>query len=356
MGSLKPWPRDDANVLVTGATGLLGSRLVHALLERNASVTCLIRNHDPASALSCSGDIEHVSVVSGRLERFEEVKAAIVEREIDTIFHLGAQAIVEVAQRDPLGTFESNIRGTYHVLEVCRLHSDQVRRIVIASSDKAYGECGDLPYTEETPLAAKNPYDVSKSCADLIAQTYACTFNLPIAIARCGNLFGPGDLNWNRLVPGTARSLLHGERPVIRSDGTLVRDYLFVDDAVLGFLSLAQWIDDRDGSGTCLSTGHCAFNFGTGQPIDALSMTRKIQVAVGREDLEPVILNQAYGEIMTQYLDASRARRELNWVPRHDLDVALVKTIGWYRKHLCQPPVLIDPEIEVPVRSPAISS
>src|SRR6185503_9000156 len=254
-----PWT--DANVLVTGATGVVGSRLVRRLVSLGANVVCFVRDHDPASALWFDGDIDRVSVATGRLESFEHVKAAIVEREVDSIFHLGAQAIVGVGRRDPLGTFESNIRGTYHVLEACRLYGHgKVKRIVVASSDKAYGECLRLPYTEETPLAARNPYDVSKSCGDLIAQSYAATYELPIAIARCGNIFGPGDLNWSRLVPGTIRSLLNGERPIIRSDGTMVRDYLYVEDAVNAYLALAEWLNENR------AKQNPAFNFSSNQP------------------------------------------------------------------------------------------
>ncbi len=318
----------DASILVTGATGVVGSQLVHRLLERESNVTCFVRDNDPATALWFSGDIERVAVASGRLEVFEHIKAAILEREIDTIFHLGAQAIVGVGQRDPLGTFESNIRGTYHVLETCRLYGQRVKRIIIASSDKAYGDCQDLPYTEETPLAARNPYDVSKCCADLVAQSYAATYELPIAIARCGNIFGPGDLNWSRLVPGTIRSLLSGERPIIRSDGTLVRDYLYVEDAVNAYLALADWLNENR------ATQNPAFNFSSNQPINVLTMTEMIRHACGREDLVPIIQNAAKGEIVAQHLDSTRAQRELNWSIQHELPAALRTTAAWYERYL----------------------
>jgi len=317
------------NVMVTGATGIVGSQLVRRLLECGAHVVCFVRDHDPASALWFSGDIDRISISTGRLEVFEHVKAAFIEREVDTIFHLGAQAIVGVGQRDPLGTFESNIRGTYHVLETCRLFGDRVKRIIIASSDKAYGECETLPYTESTPLAARNPYDVSKSCADLIAQSYAASYGLPIAIARCGNIFGPGDLNWSRLVPGTIRSLLCGEQPIIRSDGTLVRDYLFVEDAANAYLAIAQWLDDS----RSLNDEQRAFNFSSNQPLSVLEMTRLIQRACGRVDLEPVIQNQFSGEIRAQHLNSTRAQRALNWSIEHDLASALKTTVEWYRRY-----------------------
>jgi CDP-glucose 4,6-dehydratase len=322
------------NVLVTGASGVIGSQLVHRLLDLGAHVVCFIRDHDPASALWHSGDIDRVAVATGRLEVFEHLKAAIVEREVDTIFHLGAQAIVGVGQRDPLGTFESNIRGTYHVLEACRLYGQRVKRVLIASSDKAYGECEKLPYTEETPLAARNPYDVSKSCTDLIAQSYAASYGLPIAIARCGNIFGPGDLNWSRLIPGTIRSLLLGERPIIRSNGLLVRDYLFVEDAVNAYLAMAEWLE-REGTHHFQGKGR-AFNFSSNLPMNVLEMTRLLQTACGREDLEPVIQNQVQGEIRSQHLDSTRAQLELDWSIQHDLKESLHATASWYRDYLAR--------------------
>ncbi len=319
-----------SRVLVTGATGVVGARLVRSLLELGTDVTCFVRDNDPASALWFDGDIERVAVATGRLEVFEHVKAAIVEREVDTIFHLGAQAIVGVGQCDPMGTFESNIRGTYHVLETARLYGQRVKRIVIASSDKAYGDCPHLPYTEETPLAARNPYDVSKSCADLIAQSFAISYGLPIAIARCGNIFGPGDLNWSRLIPGTIRSALRGERPVIRSDGTLVRDYLFVDDAVRAYIALAEW----SGAETSRFIVQRAFNISSNRPLSVLVMTQMILAACGRSDLTPDVRNEAIGEIGAQHLDASRAARELRWTTQSDLSSALQTTVAWYQRYL----------------------
>jgi CDP-glucose 4,6-dehydratase len=316
-------------VLVTGATGVVGSNLVRRLLDLGASVVCFIRDHDPASALWFSGDIDRVSVCTGRLEVFEHVKCALVEREIDTVFHLGAQAIVGAAQRDPLGTFESNVRGTYHILEACRLCANQVKRVIIASSDKAYGDCDALPYVESTPLAARNPYDVSKSCADLMAQSYAITYHLPIAIARCGNIFGPGDVNWTRLVPGTMRSLMNGERPMIRSDGLMVRDYLFVDDAVTAYLALANWIDSP-----AYRHSHVAFNFSSDRPLTVLDMTRLIQDACGRNDLDPVVLNRTEGEIRAQHLDSTRAQNELSWSADVRIEPALRITAEWYRAYV----------------------
>lgn len=319
----------DRCVLVTGATGFVGARLVSRLLDLGANVVCFVRDDDPASALHRSGDIERVSVVSGRLECFEHVKAAIVERDIDAVFHFGAQAIVRAGRIDPLGTFESNIRGTYHILEACRLYGERVRSIVIASSDKAYGDCESLPYTEATPLAARNPYDVSKSCADLLAQSYAASSSLPIAIARCGNIFGPGDLHWSRLVPGTIRSLLRSEPPVIRSDGTLVRDYLYIDDAVQAYLRLFEWA----AANPAADQPQRAFNFSGGNALSVLEMTALLQRACNRQDLEPTVLNQAAGEIAEQELDCTRARTILGWQPTHEIVPALHITVQWYKRY-----------------------
>jgi CDP-glucose 4,6-dehydratase len=330
--SMNIW--SSANVLVTGATGVVGSRLVQHLLRMGANVTCFVRDHDPASALWFDGVIDRVAVATGRLEVYEHVRAAIVEREVDTVFHLGAQAIVGVGQIDPMATFESNVRGTWHVLETCRLYGQRVKRVVIASSDKAYGECERLPYVESTPLAAQHPYDVSKCCADLIAQSYALTYGIPLAIARCGNIFGPGDVNWSRLVPGTIRSALRGERPVIRSDGTLVRDYLYVDDAATAYLALAEWASSERARGQ----NQRAFNFSSNRPLSVLAMTRLILEACGRSDLTPDVRNEARGEISAQHLDSGRAARELGWTVGSDLSAALKESVAWYDRYLAQRP------------------
>jgi CDP-glucose 4,6-dehydratase len=325
----QPQTFTDLNILVTGATGFVGARLVARLLELGANVTCFIRDDEPASVLHRSGDLDRISVVTGRLEEFAHVRTAIVEREPDIVFHLGAQAIVRAGRVDPLGTFESNIRGTYHLLEACRLYRPQIRSIVIASSDKAYGECEALPYTETTPLAAQNPYDVSKSCADLIAQCYAASYGLPIAIARCGNIFGPGDLHWSRLVPGTIRSLLRGENPIIRSDGTPVRDYLFIDDAVEAYVCLAKWAATTSPK----QDAQRAFNFSGGCALSVLEMTRLLQRACDRQDLEPVIQRNATGEIAEQELDCTRARQVLGWRAQAEIVSALHETVQWYRRY-----------------------
>lgn len=315
------------SALVTGAGGFIGSWLVRALLERGAHVIALLRDADPRSELVRSGLIRQVTVVSGALEDFGALERAINRHETEVVFHLGAQTLVPAAHRFPLSTFEANIRGTYHLLEACRLHRSLVQRVVVASSDKAYGEQPDLPYTEESPLAGRHPYDVSKSCADLLAQTYGQTYGLPLAIARCGNVYGGGDLHWSRLVPGTIRSLWRGERPVIRSDGTYVRDYIYVRDIVRAYLQLAERLDDPAVVGE-------AFNFGTEKPVAVREMVDLLQRLMGRQDLLPDIRACAEGEIHSQYLSAAKAHRLLGWQPRYELEEGLRETISWYRRFL----------------------
>lgn len=320
----------DRRVFVTGATGIVGSWLVKELLREGANVVALVLDADPQSELYRSGDIHRVSVVNGALEDFWTLERAINLAEVDSVFHLGAQTIVGVAHRFPLPTFEANVRGTYNLLEVCRLHSNLVRRVVIASSDKAYGEQPKLPYTEDMPLTGRHPYEVSKSCADLIAQAYAHTYDLPVAIARCGNVYGGGDLNWSRLVPGTISSFLHGERPVIRSDGTYRRDYIYVRDVARAYLRLAECLDDGRVRGE-------AFNFSTEVSLTVLEMVRAIQKPMRCEKIDPDIRNDAPGEIRHQHLSAAKARRVLGWKSHFSLEEGLAETIAWYRSFLDRP-------------------
>ncbi len=312
---------------VTGASGIVGSWLVKELLQRDAQVIALLHDYDPKSELIRSGDVHRISVVSGSLEEFWTLERAINRHEPDTVFHLAAQPIVSVAHRFPLQTFEANIRGTYQLLEVCRIHQQLVQRVVIASSDKAYGSQEKLPYTEDMQLQGRYPYEVSKSCTDLLAQCYAHTYNLPVAIARCGNIYGGGDLNWSRIVPATIRSLLRGERPILRSDGTFLRDYLYIKDAVGAYLSLAEGLE-RDGV-----RGE-AFNFSLEQPLSVLDLVAQISRAVGRTDLEPDIQNTARGEIASQYLSAAKAHEVLGWQARYAMEEGLAETVAWYRDFL----------------------
>jgi CDP-glucose 4,6-dehydratase len=314
-------------VFVTGATGMVGAWLVKELLAQGAEVVALVRDADPQTELFRSKTIEKVTVVNGALEELWTLERAINENEVDTVFHLGAQTIVGTARRFPFQTFESNVRGTYNLLEVCRLHQPLVKRIVVASSDKAYGDQVHLPYTEETALEGRYPYDVSKSCADLIAQSYFHTYRLPLAIARCGNIYGGGDLNWSRVVPGTIRSLLRGERPIIRSDGTFIRDYIYVKDAVGAYLALAEHLDDEAVQGQ-------GFNFSVGKPMKVIEIVREICKLMQVEHLEPVIQNMARGEILSQYLSSDKAGRLLKWEPGCGLEKGLEETIGWYRGFL----------------------
>jgi CDP-glucose 4,6-dehydratase len=313
----------DRPVLVTGGTGLVGGWLVRRLVAAEADVVCLVRDWVPKSELVRERLVEHAAVVRGDVRDRELLERVLGEYEVDTVFHLAAQTIVPIANRNPLSTFETNVGGTWALLEACR-RSPSVRQIVLASSDKAYGAHDRLPYTEETPLRGTHPYDVSKSCADLIAQAYASTYGLPVVVTRCGNFYGGGDLNWNRLVPGTIRSALRGRSPVIRSDGSYVRDYFYVEDGAASYTLLAQALaEDRTLAGE-------AFNFSNETQVTVLELAQKILAAMG-SDLEPTILDEAPHEIRRQYLSAERARARLGWEPLFSLDAGLERTIDWYR-------------------------
>ncbi len=312
-------------VLVTGATGIVGSWLTKDLLELDAHVVALVLDADPQTELYRSEAIRRVNVVQGRLEDFYAVERAIVAHEVDTVFHLGAQAIVSVAHRSPLPTFEANVRGTWNVLEACRLHPDLVKRVVVASSDKAYGEHDALPYTEDMPLQGKYPYEVSKSCADLITQSYYHTYGLPVAVARCGNIYGGGDLNWSRIVPGTIRSLLRGESPLLRSDGKFIRDYIYVKDVSKAYVRLAEGLSAREIHGQ-------SFNFSPESQVTVIEIVNMIRRLAQCEHIQPTILNAAQGEIRNQYLCAEKARRVLGWKPAYSLEAGLRETIDWYKK------------------------
>lgn len=315
------------SVFVTGGTGLIGSWLVKKLLAANARVALLVKDINPISEISRSGDIHRVAITYGNLEDFGTLEYVINLYDVDTVFHLGAQTQVGVAHRFPLKTFEANVRGTYNLLEACRVHAALVKRVVVASTDKAYGNQKVLPYTEQMPLDARHSYDVSKSCADLIAQAYHHTYGVPLAITRFGNVYGGGDWNLQRIVPSTILSLAENRRPLIRSDGKPRRDYIFVEDVAEGYLRLAERLDDPAVVGQ-------AFNFSNQIPVSVLEIVNVIQTIMGRTDLVPVIQNIAKAEISDQYLDASKARQLLNWQPRFNLEAGLEKSIAWYLDYL----------------------
>ena len=316
----------DRRVFVTGCTGLVGSWTVRALLDRGAYVVGLIRDRVPGSELHRAGLIDRIDVVRGSLEDGALLERALAEYEVQTVIHLAAQTIVGIANRSPLSTFESNIKGTWCLLEAAR-RCGYDPDVVVASSDKAYGEQSELPYTEDAPLQGRHPYDASKSCADIIALTYHRTFRQKVCVTRCGNFYGGGDLNWNRLVPGTIRSVLRGERPVLRSDGTLIRDYFYVRDGAEAYLHLAECLAVRPEL-----AGH-AFNFSSELQVTALDMVRRVLRLMGSA-LEPDVRNEAKHEIPHQYLSAAKARAMLGWRPRYELDEALRETIEWYREFL----------------------
>jgi CDP-glucose 4,6-dehydratase len=319
----------DRSVLVTGGTGLLGSWLVKQLLEAGANVVCLVRDWVPQSELVRSKCIEQVTSVRGDIVDRDLIERTLGEYEIEVVFHLAAQTIVGIANRNPVSTFSANIEGTWNLLEACR-RSPKVASIVVASSDKAYGDQEQLPYNETMPLQGRHPYDVSKSCADLIAQTYATSYNLPVAITRCGNFYGGGDLNWNRVVPGTIRSVIRGERPVVRSDGKFVRDYFYIEDGAAAYMLLAE----RLASYTALRGQ--AFNFSNESQISVIEIVELILRKMN-SSLRPDVLNQASNEIRHQFLSAERARKVLNWKPHYTLESGLDRTLGWYREFLGAP-------------------
>jgi len=316
----------DRRTLVTGATGLLGATLTRLLRERGADVVCLVRDWVPQSELVRRDTLSEVTAVRGTVTDAALLERILGEYEIDTVFHLAAQTIVPIANRNPISTFETNVRGTWTVLEACR-RSPTVRQIVTASSDKAYGDSPQVPYTEEMPLAGRHPYDASKSCADLVASSYAATYELPVAISRCGNLYGEGDLNWNRVIPGTIRAILRGERPVIRSNGRLVRDYFYVHDGAAAYLLLAERL-----AADARLRGR-AYNFSSEQPLTVLALVERIGALMGSAHT-PEVRDEATNEIGTQSLSSARARAELDWRPLYDLDEGLRRTIAWYRELL----------------------
>lgn len=316
----------DRPTFVTGATGLVGGWLIKRLVAAGADVVCLVRDWVPQAELVRAGLLEQVKVVRGDVRDQATLERALGEYEVETVIHLAAQTIVGIANRNPVATFETNIGGTWALLEACR-RSPKVQQIVVASSDKAYGDQETLPYAETTPLQGQHPYDVSKSCADLIAHTYAVTYGLPVAITRCGNFYGGGDLNWNRIVPGTIRSILRGQRPIIRSDGRFVRDYFYVEDGAAAYMLLAEQLAARP------ELRGEAFNFSNELQITVLELVQRILALMGSE-LEPEVRNEASHEIRHQYLSAAKARAVLGWRPLFTLEEGLQRTIAWYREFL----------------------
>lgn len=313
------------NVFISGCTGILGSWLTIKLVESGANVIGLIRDMVPKSNLNWSGFHTKINIVRGTLSDYELLVRILNEYEVDTVFHLAAQTIVTIANRSPLSTFESNIKGTWNLLEAAR-ETETVKRLVVASSDKAYGEHEILPYDEDFSLKGRHPYDVSKSCVDLIAQSYFYTYGLPVGIVRCGNIYGGGDLNFNRVIPGTMRDLYYNERPIIRSDGSPVRDYIYAKDAVNAYVTLAKALDRDELWGQ-------AFNFSNEQPVTVLELVQKIISISGKENILPEILGQGKqkGEIHKQYLSSQKAKKCLNWRTKYSIEEGLQETMKWYR-------------------------
>jgi CDP-glucose 4,6-dehydratase len=316
----------DRPTFITGATGLVGGWLVRRVLDLGADIVCLARDWVPQSEFVRAGLIERARIVRGNVEDQALLERTLGEYEIDTVFHLAAQTIVTIANRNPGSTFETNIGGTWKLLEACR-RSPRVKQIVIASSDKAYGDHESLPYDENVPLQGRHPYDVSKSCADLIAQTYAVTYGLPVVISRCGNFYGGGDLNWNRIVPGTIRSIVRGQPPVIRSDGQYVRDYFYVEDGAAAYTLLVEKLAENP------NLRGEAFNFSNETQVTVLELVGRILASMG-SDLQPEVRNEASNEIRHQYLSAAKARHMLGWQPLFTLDQGLCNTVDWYKTYL----------------------
>ncbi|MFA6429863.1 MAG: GDP-mannose 4,6-dehydratase [Patescibacteria group bacterium] len=316
---------NNRHVFITGGFGLLGSTIAEMLHDLGARLVLLKRDHVPSSRIFELGAIDHINIVHGDFEDFPTVYRALNEYEIDTVFHVGAQPIAPVGNRCPLPTLSANIMGTCNMLEAART-APTVKRMLVASSDKAYGAQPVLPYTEDAPLRGTHPYDVSKSCTDLVSQMYWNTYKTPVCITRCGNLYGPGDLNWQRVIPETIKHVLHNEAPVIRSDGKFIRDYFFIRDAANAYITLAENMERPEVLGQ-------PFNFSTGNSMTVVDIVNKVLQVMGRTDLQPIILNQAKAEIHDQTLSSEKAGRILNWKPYWSVDEGLAETVAWYKNY-----------------------
>lgn len=313
------------NVLVTGGNGFIGSHLVNELVEKQANVIVLVRDLSNNVLYKYFNIESKIIQVQGDLVNYNQIERVLNEYSIDSCFHLAAQALVQVANRSPLSTFESNIKGTWNLLEACR-NTKFIERVIVASSDKAYGVQEKLPYTEESPLLGIYPYDASKACADILSRSYFVSYGLPVAITRNANTFGGGDLNFSRIIPDAIRCILHDEEFIIRSDGTPERDYMYVKDAVSGYIALAENIERKDVKGE-------AFNFGTGKPISVINLYKKIAPLCGKPDAKPKVLGKAKNEIDRQYLSIDKAKEILNWEPRYLIEQGLKETIEWYKSY-----------------------
>lgn len=313
------------NVFITGADGFIGSWLAREFVKRQSNVFILVRDPKVNAACQLFGLHNKVTQIEGNLVDYKLLEKTLKKYSIDTCFHLAAQAIVQIANQSPLQTFESNIKGTWNILEACR-NTKTTERIVVASSDKAYGVQEKLPYTEESPLLGLYPYDVSKACADILSRSYFVSYGLPIAVTRCANTYGGGDLNFSRLIPDAIRCILQGNEFVIRSDGTPERDYMYIEDAIEAYITLAEQIEKKEVKGK-------AFNFGTGKPISVINLFKEIAQLCGEFDIKPKILGTAKNEIDRQYLAIDKAKKVLNWEPKYTLERGLEETINWYRKY-----------------------
>jgi CDP-glucose 4,6-dehydratase len=330
--SASKWPSlTGSNVFITGGTGLLGSHLTRLLVSQGANVVALVRDSVPRSLFydaSPEWDLQNkVTVVRGEIEDYPLIERIINEYEIESVFHLAAQTIVGTANRNPMATFHANVGGTWNVLEACRVHQKKIKRVLIASSDKAYGNLKGEAYNESFPLQGEHPYDVSKSCADLIARSYFVTYGLPVGVTRCGNFFGPGDLNFSRIIPGTVRDVLQGRAPVIRSDGTFIRDYIFAEDGARAYLTLAEAMVDGKFSGE-------AFNFSYGLRLTVKEVVDSVLKVMGKSNLKPEIRNEASHEIPVQCLDSTKAKNLLKWKPHFGFEEGLKQTVQWYVERL----------------------